>query len=167
MVERCVVVAHNSMADHVLSTSSQAHEYVPGRNDLRASLVTDLLSSLFEGAYPSNALLAKTSLRYSFNLFGTWSYGSFCFWPARDWPEKNPVRYSIIFLLVGITLFDPHIWSFQSQTSLSYNICTKFRVRDCGCNGWLCVLVGSSASSELSTVDMSSSSEDTPDNDST
>lgn len=43
-------------------------------------------------AHPSMALLANTSLRYNFNLFGTLSYGSFCFWPARERPEKNPVR---------------------------------------------------------------------------
>lgn len=45
------------------------------------------------GSYPSITLLASTSLRCNFNLFGTLSNGSCCLWPAREDPEKKPVRW--------------------------------------------------------------------------
>lgn len=38
MVERSVIVALNSMTDHVLPASSQAHEYMPRRRFHLASL---------------------------------------------------------------------------------------------------------------------------------
>lgn len=96
------------------------------------------------------ALLANTSLRYNFNLFGTLSYGSFCFWPPRERPEKNPVRCRgvgeevhirvCIFVCVCVSTYLPVVQHLRQVTR------SRLRrlQRVCGCVGecWLLSLIG-------------------------